>query len=360
MSESGNSDVPRSARGSWRAAVLRVGLEYAFWFGAALLLKSVLSAWVSVPYPNPLWIPVVMLALQHGLLAGLTAALLAAVLQFAPGLPPPLLAEDLYAYVGRIAFEPIAWTAVALFVGQVRSREIRNAAALQARLAERTLHADGVTELSMHLRQRVETLERQIAANADASLADVAEAIISLDHAGWETFPTCLRRFILLMTGAAEFTVYLLGESGLYPAFVSEGELARPADGGIERKTPLFAAIFDERRVLSATNPAAAAVLGNVGIMAGPLLDSIASNQVSGMLVISGASADDLPEDIERRFALACSEISRLVGRIRLMNTWHDATNGHLRPVDDSPAPAKDAQQSMHAGVASGQSASLQ
>lgn len=359
MSERGSSDVARSARGSWPAAVLRVGLEYAFWFGAVLLLKSVLSAWVSVPYPNPLWLPVVMLALQHGLLAGLTAALLAAALQFAPGLPPPLLAEDLYAYVGRVAFEPIAWTAVALFVGQVRSREIRNAAALQARLAERTLHADGVTELSVHLRQRVETLERQIAANADASIADVAEAIISLEHAGWESFSTYLRRFILLMTGGTEFTVYLLGEGGLYPAFVSEGEPVRSAEGVIERKAPLFAAIVNERRVLSATNPGCAALLGNVGILASPLLDTSGSNQVTGMLVLSGASADDLPDDIERRFALACSEISRLAGRIRLMNTWHDATNGHLRPAGESAEAAKDARQIAHSAAATGHPASL-
>ena len=342
MSEiAGSSEKAQPTRRSWWAAMLRLALEYAFWFGTALLLKAVLSAWVSVPYPNPLWIPVVMLALHHGLLAGLTAALLAAALQFAPGFPPPLLAEDLYAYVGRVAFEPVAWTAVALVIGQVRSREIRNAVVLRARLAERTLHADGVTELSMHLRQRVETLERQIAANADASIADLAEAIISLEHAGWENFAACLRRFILLMTDAAEFTVYLLGDGGLYPAFVAEDE--RSADGVIERKTPLFTAIVDERRVLSCTSPQGAALLGSVGILAGPLIDKEASNRVSGMLVVSGRSADDLPEDIERRFALACSELSRLVGRIRLMNTWHDATNGHLRPAD------KKQQQIVHA-----------
>jgi hypothetical protein len=271
-----------------------------------------------------------------------------------------LLTEDLYAYVGRVAFEPVAWTAVALFIGQVRSREIRNAAALRARLAERTLHADGVTELSMHLRQRVETLERQIAANADISIADVAEAIISLEHAGWENFAACLRKFILLMASAAEFTVYLLGEGGLYPAFVPEGEPPRSADGTVERKTPLFAAIVDERRVLSSASPEDAALLGSVGILAGPLIDTQVSNRVTGMLVVSGGSTDDLPEDIERRFALACSEISRLVERIRLMNTWHDATNGHIRPADEASALADSAQQIVHAGATTDHPASLQ
>ncbi len=43
------------------------------------------------------------------------------------------------------------------------------------------------------------------------------------------------------------------------------------------------------------------------------------------MLAIGDASLDDCPNDIERRFPLTCSELSRLTDRISLINSWHAA-----------------------------------
>jgi hypothetical protein len=62
------------------------------------------------------------------------------------------------------------------------------------------------------------------------------------------------------------------------------------------------------------------------------------------MFAIGGVSLDDCPDDIERRFLLTCSELSRLAGRIRLIDSWHAAgsskTNGHKSAADESPDPA--------------------
>ena len=330
-----DADLAEPVRRSRWSAWSRLALEYAFWFGAAILLKLALSAWTSVPYPSPFWIPVVVLALQRGLAAGLSAALIAAALQLLPGLPAPSLAEDIYAYIGRIAFEPVAWTAVALCFGQLRSREIRTLAAVRERLLERTRHTDAVAELCTHLRQRIETLERHIAANEDASVCEVAEAIIKLEQAGWDDFTACLRQVVLVMTGAAEFTVYLLAENGLEAAVLPEGERPGVVHAPIKPATALYNSIVSERQVISAATPGGAALLGSVGIFAGPLLEAHASGRVVGMLALSGASADALPEDIERRFTLACSELSRSVERIKLINTWRAARNGQLRETDE-------------------------
>jgi hypothetical protein len=349
------------ARPSRLASLLRVGLEYAFWFAGALILKLVLSAWVSVPHPSPLWIPVVLLALQHGLGAGLGAALIAAGLQFSFGLPPALLSEDLYAYLGRVAFEPVAWTAVALFIGQIRSREINMTAALKARLAERTSHADTVADLCAHMRERIQTLEREIAANADASATDVAEAVIRLEHAGWDNFSACLRQFILLMTGATEFTIFLLGENGFYAVFVPQEERPGAAGAVIRPDAPLFATIVNQRRVVSAADPDGAALLQGVGIFAGPLFEAHASGRVIGMLALGSTSPEDLPHDVERRFALVSSELSPLVERIKLIDAWRDATNGQLRAPVDLPVAGGDAGDKVfHSAVEAGSRARLQ
>jgi hypothetical protein len=347
--------TPRSRLLVW----VRLALEYAFWFGAAILLKLAFSAWVSVPYPSPLWIPVVLLALQHGLAGGLTAALIAAALQFLPGLPPQSLAEDVYVYAGRIAFEPVAWTAAALFIGQLRSREISTLAALKERLLERTRNAEALAELCTHLRQRIETLERHIAANDDTSITDVAEAIINLERAGWEDFAPSLRQLIFVLTGAAEFSVYLLGENGLEPAFVPDAALPGSTHTAINPARVLFRSVVKERRIISASTPAGAALLGDVGIFAGPVFERH-GNEVVGMLALAGASLEELPEDIERRFTLACSELSRLVDRIKVNHAWRNAANGHLRESSEKPSVNERGGQAVQAIVADEQTTNLQ
>jgi hypothetical protein len=279
-----------------------------------------------------------VLALQRGFAAGLAAAIIASALPFAGGLPSAQLTEDMYAYIGRIAAEPVGWTCAAMLIGAVRSRQIAGAAELAAQLAERGRHCDAVADLCADLRQRTEMLERQIAANAHSSNADVAQAMSDLHHAGWDEFTRCLTRFVVLMTGAAEFTIYLLQDGMLKPVFQPVDDHRPGADVPISDADPLFAAIVNERRMVSTARPADGALLAGRGIMAGPLLEGGAPSCVIGMLAVGGVSPDDLPDDIARRFSLCCSELSRLAGRIRLIDSWQSAgvtkPNGH-RPAGD-------------------------
>jgi hypothetical protein len=65
------------------------------------------------------------------------------------------------------------------------------------------------------------------------------------------------------------------------------------------------------------------------------------------MFAIAGSALDDHPEDIERRFSLTLSEISRVLGRIILIENWHAAAapgeaNGHRDKVAATPSRAGD------------------
>jgi polysaccharide biosynthesis protein PelD len=341
---------PGPARRSRWSSMLRIAFEFALMFGIAMLAKQVLVAVSNGSYPNPLWLPVIVLSLQHGLGAGLAAATIAAGLQYWGGLPPALMTEDMYGYIGRVAAEPVGWTCVALLIGHIRSQQIAQNLELEAELAERSQHSAAVAALCVDLRSRAEMLERYIAANAQSSNIDVAEAITALQHATWEDFADRLTRFVILMTGAAEFSVYLLRDDALKLAFQPTDEHRPAAEIVVPPDDPLFAAIVHERRTLSAARPADHALLGERGILAGPLVDQNTSDRVIGMFAIGGASLDDTPEDIERRFSLTCSEIARLAGRISLIDSWHAAaapsrSNGHAAEHPDAapepePAPA--------------------
>jgi polysaccharide biosynthesis protein PelD len=321
-----------AARRSRWSAMLRIGFEFALLFGVAVVAKQIVAAAATGSYPNPLWLPVIVLSLQHGMAAGLGAAIVAAGLQYWDGLPPPLMSEDMYAYIGRIAAEPVGWTLVALLIGHIRSRQIANQAELEAELAERNSHSAAVADLCVDLRARTEMLERHIAANAPSSNIDVAEVVSELAHASWENFSERLTRYVRLMTGVAEFSVHLRRGHALAAAFQPEDEHHIVAD--VAPDDPLFAAIVEERRTLSAARSGDRALLGDRGIMAGPLIDPNASSRVIGMLAIGAASGAGTPEDLERRFAFTAAEVARLADRIGLFERWRSAaapirSNGH-------------------------------
>jgi hypothetical protein len=322
-------------RSRWWSSPARIGFEFALLFAIAIAAKQALVA-TGGSYPNPLWLPVIVLSLQHGMAIGLAAAFLAAGAQYWEGFAPMLLSEDLYSYIGRIAAEPVAWCCVALLIGHIRSRQIANAAELEAELAERSRQSTAVAKLCADLRGRTELLERHIAANAYASNSDVVEAMASLNRASWEDFPECLTRFVNLMTSAGDFSIYLLRNDALEVAFQPADEHRLAPAEIVQSDDPLFAAIVNERRLISASEPRGAAMLRNRWTLAGPLLSSLSSARaaepavqgkeaVIGMFAITDAALEDHPDDIARRFSLTGAEISRLLDQIALVERWNAA-----------------------------------
>jgi hypothetical protein len=73
-------------------------------------------------------------------------------------------------------------------------------------------------------------------------------------------------------------------------------------------------------------------------------MDGKAPSRVIGMLALRGVSCDDCPDDIERRFSLTLSELSRLAGRLRLLDTWEAAgamkSNRYRPAADEAPCHA--------------------
>jgi hypothetical protein len=62
------------------------------------------------------------------------------------------------------------------------------------------------------------------------------------------------------------------------------------------------------------------------------------------MLRIGGSNIVDFPEDIERKFTLACSEISRVLGRIILIKPPDAMPDFAVRPIErlkQAPSPAR-------------------
>jgi hypothetical protein len=352
-------DGSRRPRSRW-SSFARIGFEFALLFAIALAAKQALVGLAPGTYPNPLWLPVIMLSMQHGMAVGLGAAVAAAGVHYWEGLPPELLSEDLYSYIGRVAAEPVGWCCVALLIGHIRSRQLQNVAELETNLAERTRQCTAVEDLCVDLRGRTELLERHIAANAFASNSDIVEAMAALNQATAEDFPECLTRFVNLMTGAADFSVYLRRDEVLEVAFQPEDKHRLGRAEAVPSDDPVFAAVINQRRLLSATQPADAVLLANRWILAGPLLSSgshrapagehsaAEPESVIGMFAIAGAALEDHPEDVARRFSLTGAEISRLFGRIALIERWNAAQLPRPANGRELPRPLPRDSQSDH------------
>lgn len=326
------SDPASGRRSAWWPR-LRLGFEFALLFAIAGWLGHSILPGMGGVYPNPLWIPVVVLSLQYGLGAAIAAAAVAGGFYVWDGLPPAALSEDLYQYIARVAAEPIGWTCVALLFGHVRHRQIDERAELSAELVEREKHCTAVAAHCNELKSRAEMLERHIATNALSSHVDIAEAIAGLHQANWQDFAQRLTRFVMVMTGSAEFSLYLKRDDALKLAFQARDENTIPADAVVGPSDPVFPAVVDERRTLLATRPRDREVLDERASLAGPIVEDTAANRVIGMLRIGGADLADFPEDIERRFTLTCAEIARLLGRVILIETQQPAPAPAMRPV---------------------------
>jgi hypothetical protein len=310
--------LPVRNRSAWWGR-FGLGFEFALLFAVALFVIHALAPELEGAYPSPLWLPVIALSLQHGLAAGIAAAAAAVGLYVWEGLPPAALTEDIYQYVARIAAAPVGWTCAALLFGHVRNRQIDETSGLQAELREREDQCVAVAAHCEDLKGRAQMLERHIAANVQASSIDVAEAITGLHEANWENFQERLARFILVLTGANTFSLYLLRGDSLKLTFQVRDETAIAPDFLIAPDDSLFTAVVNERAVLSATRAADRDLLDGRGVLVGPLVDQ--TSRAIGMLRLGGADLVDFPEDIERRFALARTEIARLLGRVILVET---------------------------------------
>jgi hypothetical protein len=307
------------SRGSFWGAV-RGCVEFVLLFAGAFAVKHVLLAEAGGEFPSPYWFPVLMLSLQYGMSVGLLAAAAGVGLEFWNGFPQAFVTEDVYAYVGRIGAQPAAWTCAALLLGHTRTREIERTRELEEKLAEEARHSAAVGKLCADLRARASMLERRLAAAEDASVADVAEAITKLYEAHWESISERVARLIVVLLGTAEFSVYLLRGERLTCLLPVDPHSRQPLRLTVEAESPLFSAVVRERKTLSAARVQDRALLTDRNLLIGPLTDQGPSGHVIGMLVIGGADLSDFPDDVERRLALTCAQLSRLFSRVILLD----------------------------------------
>ena len=178
--------------------------------------------------PHPLWIPVLLMCSQYGIMGGLFATLAASAAIFCSGLPPQSASQDFYAYAGLVAAQPCAWFASSLILGGVRSLHIHNQSALQERLEQSQEAAEDLADNLERAIEEVGRLEQRIASDS-STLTVFLHGLAKLELRDPLALLASIADVIRYGVGAASFAIYLDGGHGLAPCLgIEDGARVKP------------------------------------------------------------------------------------------------------------------------------------
>jgi polysaccharide biosynthesis protein PelD len=234
--------------------------------------------------PSPFWLPVLLLSLQYGTVAGLLAAAAATAAYVFNGFAEQAIGENFFAYLLRIWALPILWIGVALVLGQFRLRQISEKQGLRQALAMRTHESQRLGGYATDLEERCQRLERQLTTRVSVPVKPVLDVLAEISGPTLD-IATALDRISQRIWPGSRVSVFAYKASGCDVIGSSGwGEAASWATT-LAPTHPLYRAIFNERRAVSIFNIGDEAVLAGQGMAAQPIL-AADSASVIGMLKI--------------------------------------------------------------------------
>ena len=157
--------------------------------------------------PHPLWIPVLLMSAQYGIMGGLFAVIAAGGAFLATDLTARSATQDFYDYVAVAAAQPCAWFAAALVLGGLRTLHIHNEAALKEQLGETKAAADDLAGRFEDAVGEIARLECRIATDT-ATTATLLDSLAGVDLTSRAALLTSAPAFVRLATGFRVVSLY--------------------------------------------------------------------------------------------------------------------------------------------------------
>ncbi len=257
---------------------------------------------------HPFWLMVLLVSVQYGVGEGLVAAIAGAAALWIGNLPPVRLDQDIYGYWLGIAAMPAAWLAAAVLFGELRARDRRRIAMLSQALDDSERQNDTLSRAYDDINAAKRELEARVAGQLKTvfSLYQAAKAI---ERLGPGEVLSGVAELVRAILSAKRFSVFLLKGDALeavaLETVVTEGwgageRLPERYDAG----SILYQSVVGGQRFLCAARKADAEILGDDGMLAGPILS--AEGRVLGMLKIEGLAFLDLNLTAIENFRIVC------------------------------------------------------
>lgn len=335
ISKSLQSNIARLGMGQQRLALTPWMRELIFLFVPFLLIELALpgSARLAAMHPHPFWIPVLLMATQHGLGAGLSAAGLATVIASIIGWPVQAGAEDLYDYSNRVWREPIMWIGASVVLGCLREQQLDKMSSLRSRLVEANVQRQRVAAEFQDLCAHLEGVERRMATTEDRSLSSAHAALQSLAVAEPDNARDALATAMGIWVGRSVYRVFerrddkFVAHSGLGN---SNAEVPMPAD--------LEAALVRNKRVITLLRPDDGGLLLGAGVAAAPI-GAGGTDKVVGVLLLEQIDPARINEQLEVALSVVASALAPQIGKSQVViNFERDRGIARSANADDGSA----------------------
>ena len=193
----------------WRRG-LRIALELGFGFGALWWLDGWATGGTGFARvePNPLWLPVLVMALAYGTGPGLVAAALASAVWLAHVRETPG-AGDYLDHLFRVSVQPLLWFVAAVAIGEVTMMRSARHARLETRGDTAARNVARLTEAFDRLSKTNRILQVQVATDA-RTLGHIVATASRLSAGEPAARRAAIVRLIAMAAGTEDFTCFRL------------------------------------------------------------------------------------------------------------------------------------------------------
>ncbi|MDP1723740.1 MAG: GAF domain-containing protein [Alphaproteobacteria bacterium] len=272
--------------------------------------------------PHPFWLPILIMTMQYGTNVGLLTATISAVILLLGNLPAQAMSQDLYAYIANIIVQPVLWFIVALVLGELRMRHIRERDRLEYNLKDLEEKIYTITDAYHRLHEVKLSLEHRIATHMRSViyLYESAKAVESMDESEvYQNIGSLIKNII----SPEKFSLYLQDAKNPETMTLVSQEGWQESDKFKTSFGPnddLYQSIVLRQNVLCVANPQDHQILGNEGVLAGPLFDKEAG-RVVGMLKIEQIPFLELTVTNVENFKILCDWLSVSISKIHRIQT---------------------------------------
>jgi polysaccharide biosynthesis protein PelD len=287
------------------SALIEMAIFFAVLVGVNVLFGSGDRFW-SVE-PHPFWLIVLLMAVQYGTSEAVLAAILSTLFLLVGNMPAQGLNQDMYNYLLTVLDRPILWLVVAVMLGELRQRHIRERDYLRKELNDSHGREEVIAQSYDKVKTLKEKLELRIASQLRANVGTYRAArAIEKNHPA--DVLSGVQELLTSVMGAEQFSLYSLDNEGLSTTIIQGWKDGTSYAKHFSTHDPIYQEVIGKQKVLCVANEDHQRVLGGQGVLAGPLLDP-ETGEISGMLKIERMNFLDLNLSTVESFRAICEWI---------------------------------------------------
>lgn len=255
---------------------LAVIILFSNWFGNG-------DRYVSIS-PHPFWIPLLLIIVQYGTVAGIACAALCTFALLFLNMPAMTYDETIYSYFLRISWQPTLWFATAVFLGELRMRHIRDHQIALQDLHDAIEKEKTIAYSYRRLKEIKEAMETHMASQYHGSITTF-HAMRSIKSLNPIEILYGIGDAIVEVMNPTKFSVYALGENGFEVVHNQGWTENDPYMIRLTDDHPLYRELVAGKRIISVINDIDRKILSDQGVIAGPLVDPN-TDEIFGMIKI--------------------------------------------------------------------------